>query len=94
MSRLEDLRRIAEFVGIAARHVDALGVVHEPDEETLSRLIAALGLPSDPEDAADALAEERYNRPFGLPPVHIVAHEAPDPVLRLRLPSSAGFIFE
>ena len=46
MSRLDDLRRIAEFVGIAVRHVDALGEVHEPDEETLARLIAALGLPA------------------------------------------------
>jgi 4-alpha-glucanotransferase len=86
MSRLDDLRQIAEFVGIALRHVDAFGTVHEPDEDTLLRLIGAMGLPSNPEEAADALAEERHNRPLGLPPVHIVPHEAADPVLRLRLP--------
>src|SRR5437763_551378 len=87
MSRLEELRRIAASVGIAARHVDALGEVHEPDAETLARLIAALGLPSDPESATAALAAESDGRPFGLAPVHIVAHEASDPVLRLRLPT-------
>ena len=85
MSRLDELRRVAELIGIGTRHIDALGAVHEPDEDTLSRLIAAFGLPSEPEQAADALAEASRNAPFGLPPVHIVAHEAPDPVLRLRL---------
>src|SRR5260370_26987652 len=87
MSRLDELRDIAGSVGIATRHVDALGVWHEPDEETLSRLIAAFGLPSDPREAAEALAEEGRAAPFGLSPVHIVAQEAPDPVLTLRLPA-------
>ena len=50
------------LVGIATNHVDAFGNRHEPDEETLSRLIAALGLPSDPEHAAAALDAERYLR--------------------------------
>ena len=85
MSRLEELRRIAASVGIAAHHTDALGEVHEPDAETLARLIAALGLPADPESATAALAAECGGRPFGLAPVHIVAHEASDPVLRLRV---------
>ena len=31
---------------------------HEADEETLSRLIAAFGLPADPQQAAEALADE------------------------------------
>ena len=92
MSRLDDLRRIAEFVGIAVRHVDALGESHEPDKETLARLIAALGLPADPERAADALAEERNAKPFGLPAVHIVRHETPDATLRLRLPPHVASI--
>jgi 4-alpha-glucanotransferase len=86
MSRLDELRRIADFVGIATRHVDALGVVHEPDEETLSRLITAFGLPSDPKEAEDALAQEGRAAPYGLAPVHIVAQEAPAPALTLRLP--------
>jgi 4-alpha-glucanotransferase len=92
MSRPDQLRRIADSIGIAARHVDALGVVHEPDEETLSQLIAAFGLPSDPKQAADALAEESRTAPFGLPPVHILAHEVPDPALRLRMPRPGGEI--
>ena len=37
----EALRRVAGLLGIATRHVDALGVWHEPDDETLSRLVAA-----------------------------------------------------
>ncbi len=89
MSRLDELRHIADSVGIATRHVDALGVVHEPDEETLSRLIAAFGLPSDPREAADRLAEEGRAAPFGLSPVHIVEQEAPAPALQLRLPEGA-----
>jgi 4-alpha-glucanotransferase len=89
VSRLDELRRVAELVGIAARHVDALGAVHEPDEETLSRLIAALGLPPDPEKAAAALADERRNAPFGLSPVQIVAHEMAEPTLRVSLPAGS-----
>ena len=85
MSRLDELRRVAELIGIGTRHIDALGAVHEPDEDTLSRLIAAFGLPSEPAPAAEALADESRNAPFGLSPVHIVAHEALDPMLRLRL---------
>jgi 4-alpha-glucanotransferase len=92
MSRIDELRRIADSIGIAARHVDALGVVHEPDEETLAQLIAAFGLPPDPKQAVDALAAESRNAPFGLPPVHIVAHETPDPVLPLRATSPGARI--
>ena len=90
MSRLDELRHIAGSVGIATRHVDAFGVVHEPDEETLSRLITAFGLPSDPKEAAEVLAEEGRMAPFGLSAVHIVAQEASGAVLTLRLPSQTG----
>ena len=92
MSRLDELRGIAGSVGIATRHVDALGVWHEPDEETLSRLIAAFGLPSDPTEAAEALAEEGRAAPFGLSPVHLVAQEDPAPTLVLRLPAEGGSV--
>src|SRR5260221_33834 len=68
MSRLDELRHIAGSVGIATRHVDALGVVHEPDEETLSRLIAAFGLPPDPPEAATPPAEKGRAAPFGHSP--------------------------
>lgn len=85
-SRLDTLRRVADLVGIATRHVDALGAEHEAGEETLSRLIAALGLPGDPQLAAEALAAEDATAPFGLDAARIVAHEDPAPVLQLRLP--------
>ena len=88
MSRLDELRNIADLVGIQTRHVDALGVWREPGEETLAALIAAFGLPADPQQAADQLAAERDAAPFGLSPVHIVAQEMLDPTLSLRL--SAG----
>jgi 4-alpha-glucanotransferase len=90
MNRLEELRRIADSIGIAARHIDALGVMHEPDEDTLSQLIAAFGLPSNPKEAAEALAEENRTAPFGLSPVHILGHEIPDPVLPIRLAPGAA----
>ncbi|HTV90448.1 MAG TPA: 4-alpha-glucanotransferase [Stellaceae bacterium] len=90
MTRLDDLRRIAGLVGITTRHVDALGVAHEPDEETLARLIAAFGLPDDPRRAAEALAEEDRAAPFGLSPMHVVAEEDAAPTLHLRLPPGAA----
>src|SRR5438874_8237510 len=88
MSRLEELRHVADLVGITTRHVDALGVVHEPGEETLSRLTAAFGLPADPRQAAELLAEETRAAPFGLSAVQIVSEEASGS-LRLRLPEIA-----
>jgi 4-alpha-glucanotransferase len=92
MSHLDELRRIADLVGIATRHTDALGVVHEPGEETLARLIAAFGLPSEPGQAAEALAEQEREAPFGLAPIEIIAAEAPTPTLQLRLPQGTGAV--
>ena len=86
MSGFEALHAIAGLVGIGIRHSDALGNFHEPDTETLERLIAAFGLPSDPRRAAQALVEAQHARPFGLDPLEVVAAEAPGS-LRLRLPS-------
>jgi 4-alpha-glucanotransferase len=88
MSRLDELRNVASLVGIGTRHVDALGVWHEPDEEILSRLIAAFGLPADPRPAAEVLAAEQRAAPFGLRPAEIVPQETP--VLHLRLPSGVN----
>ena len=90
MNQLEALRHVAGLVGIATRHVDALGVVHEPDEETLGRLVAAFGLPADPHAAAAVLAEEERAAPFGLALLHVVAQEDPAPALSLRLPPGAS----
>ena len=92
MDRLDELRRIADSVGIAARHIDALGIVHEPDQAALAQLIAALGLPSDPRQAAEALADESRTAPLGLGSVLVVAHEASDPVLPLRAPFPGAVI--
>ena len=89
MSCLDELRNIAGLVGITTRHVDALGVWHEPGEETLARLIEALGLPADPQQAAEALTAEESAVPFGLAPLVVVPQEAAEIVLRLRLPSGA-----
>lgn len=86
MSRVDELRRVASLVGIAWRHVDALGVWHEPDEEALLRLIGALGLPTDPDAAAAALAAEAAAAPLGLPALHVAAAEDSAPTLRLRVP--------
>jgi hypothetical protein len=88
MSRLDDLRHVAGWVGIHTRHVDALGVAHEPDEETLAGLIAAFGLPSEPGQAAAALAEEERAAPLGLGAVAVVAADAD--ALVLRLPPGAA----
>ena len=90
MRRAEALRHVAGLAGINLRHVDALGVVCEPDDETLSRLIAALGLPSDPDEAAAALAAEADSAAFGLDSVRIVAAEDPNPTITLRPPDGGG----
>src|SRR6478735_6098910 len=85
MTRLDELRHVAGLIGIQMRHVDALGVWHEPSEDTLAALIGAFGLPADPKQAADRLAAENAAAPFGLSPVQIVAREAADAVVSLRL---------
>jgi 4-alpha-glucanotransferase len=92
MSRLDELRHVAGLIGIQTRHVDALGVWHEPSEDTLAALIGAFGLPADPQQAADRLAGENAAAPFGLSPVQIVAQEAADPAVSLRLPNGSDSV--
>ena len=82
MSGAETLDALAGLLGIETRHIDALGVTHEPSAETLSSLIAAFGLPPGPKKAAAALVEAQQARAFGLDPLQAVAAE--NPVLRLR----------
>jgi 4-alpha-glucanotransferase len=82
MSRLDELRHVAGLVGITLGHHDALGVWHEPGEEALSRLIAALGMPDEPAAAAEAIAAENETRPLGVPPLVVIAAEDPRPVVR------------
>jgi 4-alpha-glucanotransferase len=79
----EAFHPVAALLGIEKRHTDALGVVHEPDAETLAALIAAFGLPAEPDPAAATLAEMRRAPPLGLDPLYVVAVEAP--VLNLPL---------
>jgi 4-alpha-glucanotransferase len=92
MSRLDELRQVAGLIGIQSRHVDALGTWHEPGEDTLAALIAAFGLPADPKQAAEVLAEGEAGTPFALAPVQIVAQEASGPILDLRLPPDTGAV--
>jgi 4-alpha-glucanotransferase len=87
MSRLDELRQIAELAGVHTRHVDALGVAHEADEETLARLIAALGLPTEPGLAAQAVADAAKVGSLGLQPVYFVAAEAEQRELALPQPA-------
>jgi 4-alpha-glucanotransferase len=87
MSRAEMVHALAGLLGVETRHTDALGVTHEPSAETLTLLIAAFGLPPDPQQAAAALAEAQEARPFGSDPLQVVAGE--NPILRLRAADGA-----
>jgi 4-alpha-glucanotransferase len=88
MSRYDDISRVASRIGVTLRHVDALGVLHEPSVETLEMLLAALGLPGDPGEAEAALAEEG-RAAFGLGPVRVIAAEEGPATLQLRDTPSA-----
>jgi 4-alpha-glucanotransferase len=77
---------VAALLGIETRHADALGVIHEPDAETLAALIAAFGLPPEPDRASATLAEMRHAMPLGLDPLYVVAAEAPV----MNLPLAGG----
>src|SRR4029077_16524731 len=57
-----------------------------PGENPCAPLTPRLAPPADPQQAADRLAREQAAAPFGLAPVQIVAQEAADPLLSLRLP--------
>lgn len=87
--RRSELVRLARRVGIEPRFSDALGQTHTASDETLRALIAAFGLPSDPAAATACIDEAARAAPLDLGPVHIVAAEDAQPVLRLRLPESA-----
>src|SRR3981189_3281655 len=89
MSRHDELRHVAGLIGIQLRHVDALGVWHEPSEDTLAALIGAFGLPADPKQAADRLAAENAAAPLCLLPRQIGAQEAADAAVSLRLPNGS-----
>jgi 4-alpha-glucanotransferase len=79
---------IAALLGIETRHDDALGVIHEPDADTLAALVSAFGLPAEPERAAAAIADMRRAAHIGLDPLYVVAAEAP--ALALDLPHGGG----
>src|ERR1700740_975239 len=74
MSGAEAFHPIAGLLGIETRHTDALGVIHEPDAETLAAMVSAFGLPAD--QATAALADMQ-TASQGLDPWRIVAAEAP-----------------
>jgi 4-alpha-glucanotransferase len=88
MSGAEAFHPIAGLLGIETRHTDALGVIHEPDAETLAAMVTAFGLPPDPSQASAAMAEMRRAAPLGLDPLYLVPSEAPK--LALDLPLDRG----
>jgi 4-alpha-glucanotransferase len=88
MSSGEPFHPIAALLGIETRHTDALGIEHHPDGETLAAMVAAFGLPPEPDKAAEALADIRRAAPLGLDPLYVVAQEAPVVPLPLA-PASA-----
>jgi 4-alpha-glucanotransferase len=76
MSGGKAFRAVAARLGIETRHTDALGVIHEPDAETLAAMVGAFGLPAEPSQAAAVLAEiQAASR--RLNPLRIVPSEAP-----------------
>ncbi len=87
MSGRAALLRLAGRIGIEARYTDALGQTREASDETLSALVAAFGLSSDPALAEHELAERDRAEPLGLGPVHLLHAEAARPELVLRLPA-------
>lgn len=94
MSAAEAFLRVADLLGIETSHSDALGVIHHPDAETLAALVAAFGLPAEPEQAAEAFAEMRQSAPFGLDPFVIVGTEAPQLMLDSAEPTEWRLEFE
>jgi 4-alpha-glucanotransferase len=88
MSGTDAFHPIAALLGIETRHTDALGAIHEPDAETLAAMVAAFGLPAEPDKAAAALDDMRHAVPLGLDQVYIVPAEAP--VLSLPLTPEGG----
>jgi 4-alpha-glucanotransferase len=88
MSGAAEFQSLAALLGIETRHSDALGVEHHPDGETLAAMVAAFGLPAEPDKAAETLAEMRRAAPLGLDPLYVVAQEAP--VMTLALPRELG----
>jgi 4-alpha-glucanotransferase len=83
---------VAALLGIETQHTDALGVTHQPDADTLAAVVAAFGLPPEPEEAAAALDEMRRGAAFGLDPLQVVPAEAP--ALMLDLPGPAEWRLE
>ena len=84
MSVAAALQPVAELLGIATRHVDALGVVHEPSTATLERFVAPVELPPQPERALAPIVETSRPQPFVLAPLELVAPDSP--TRRLHLP--------
>jgi 4-alpha-glucanotransferase len=86
MTNRAALSQLANLIGIECQYTDALGETREVSAETLSALVAACGLPSDPAAAQQELEERRRLLPLGLDPAHIIQAKNACPRLPLRLP--------
>ena len=87
MNDRADLLQLAGLIGIEAKYTDALGQTRTVSNDTLLTLIAAFGLPADPQRARRELEENRQQSPLGLGAVHFVHAEDLHPELLLDLPA-------
>src|SRR5215475_9615869 len=91
MDSRPDLLQLAGLIGIETRYTDALGRTREVSDDTLVALIAAFGLPPDPQQARDELAAHNCP-PLGLAAVHVLRAENLHPELALRPPAHCSSI--
>ncbi|HYZ39042.1 MAG TPA: 4-alpha-glucanotransferase, partial [Stellaceae bacterium] len=88
MSDHKPLAQIARLIGIETHYTDALGQTRQVSDETLLALVAAFGMPADPEQARRRLEQQQRALPLAVAAAHIIAAENPSPEIGLRLPSN------
>ena len=92
MNHRAALRNLAGRIGIETLYTDALGQKRAASDETLSAVLAALGLAGAPAQATAELEALERALPFGLAPAQLLHAEDPRPGLALRGPLPAGRI--
>ena len=92
--RAREFHAVAALLGIETQHTDALGVIHQPDSETLAAMVAAFGLPQSPQQAVATLEAMSRVAPLGLNPLQIVSAESPALAIHLVEPAEWRLVFE